>query len=52
MSSAGVPVVLGYHEKDQSDGRLKDEAHKIGPPLMIKAALGGGGRVREVACTV
>ncbi|XP_062521287.1 methylcrotonoyl-CoA carboxylase subunit alpha, mitochondrial-like isoform X2 [Corticium candelabrum] len=44
MSSAGVPVILGYHDIDQSYGKLKYEAEKIGLPLMIKAALGGGGR--------
>ena len=47
MSSAGVPVILGYHDIDQSYGKLKYEAEKIGLPLMIKAALGGGGRVSE-----
>ena len=49
MSSAGVPVVTGYHGNDQSNERLKAEASKIGVPLMIKAALGGGGRVTIIS---
>ena len=44
MAAAGVPVVPGYYENDQSDKRLKSEANKIGTPLLIKAAAGGGGR--------
>ena len=46
---AGVPVVKG------SDGIVKEnfllEAKKIGFPLMIKAALGGGGRGMRIALT-
>ena len=44
MKNAGVPVIPG------SDGIIKDienayiEAKKIGYPVMIKAALGGGGK--------
>src|SRR5204862_377224 len=44
MAAAGVPVVPGYYEDDQSDKRLTNEAKKIGVPLLIKAAAGGGGR--------
>ena len=40
----GVPVLPGYHGDDQSDARLLAEAHRIGVPLMVKAAAGGGGR--------
>jgi 3-methylcrotonyl-CoA carboxylase alpha subunit len=42
--SAGVPTVPGYHGEDQSLDVLQAEAQKIGYPLMVKAALGGGGR--------
>jgi geranyl-CoA carboxylase alpha subunit len=41
---ARVPVIPGYDGDDQSDNRLLAEAKKIGWPVLIKAALGGGGR--------
>ncbi len=41
---AGVAVIPGYEGADQSDERLTAEAGRIGPPLMVKAAAGGGGR--------
>ena len=44
MIEAGVPVVPGYHGKDQSDDLLAEEAGKIGFPVMIKAVAGGGGK--------
>lgn len=40
----GVPVLPGYWGEDQSDERLAAEARRIGLPLMVKAAAGGGGR--------
>ena len=53
MAAAGVPVVPGYTGEDQSPGLLHREADRIGYPLMIKAAHGGGGKgmriVRESA---
>ncbi|XP_013148387.1 PREDICTED: methylcrotonoyl-CoA carboxylase subunit alpha, mitochondrial [Papilio polytes] len=51
MSSAGVPIVKGYHGEDQSIERLKAEANKIGFPLMIKAVRGGGGKGMRIAMT-
>ncbi len=49
MEAAGVPVVPGYQGEDQSGARLAAEAERIGFPLLIKAAAGGGGRgMREV----
>jgi geranyl-CoA carboxylase alpha subunit len=39
-----VPVVPGYQGADQSDETLIAEAKKIGFPIMVKAAAGGGGR--------
>ena len=49
MVEAGVPVVPGYHGKDQSDDLLAAEAGKIGFPVMIKAVAGGGGKgMRQV----
>ena len=44
MAAAGVPVVPGYTGEDQSPERLQREADRIGYPLMIKAAHGGGGK--------
>jgi geranyl-CoA carboxylase alpha subunit len=44
MREAGVPCIPGYDGTDQSDATLFKEAEKIGLPLMIKAAAGGGGR--------
>jgi len=44
MIEANVPCVPGYQGADQSDDNLAKEAHKIGLPVMVKAAAGGGGR--------
>ncbi len=44
MASLGLPVIPGYDGDDQSDLTLRQEAARIGVPLMIKACAGGGGR--------
>jgi len=44
MIEAGVPCVPGYQGADQNDDHLATEARKIGLPVMVKAAAGGGGR--------
>jgi 3-methylcrotonyl-CoA carboxylase alpha subunit len=44
MQAAAVPVVPGYTGVDQSPQVLAREAARIGFPLMIKAAHGGGGK--------
>ena len=44
MRDAGVPCIPGYDGADQSDATLESEAARIGYPLMVKAAAGGGGR--------
>jgi 3-methylcrotonyl-CoA carboxylase alpha subunit len=44
MAGHGVPVVPGYTGADQDPALLADEARRIGFPLMIKAAHGGGGK--------
>ncbi|XP_037300393.1 methylcrotonoyl-CoA carboxylase subunit alpha, mitochondrial [Manduca sexta] len=51
MSAAGVPIVKGYHGEDQSIEKLKEEAQRIGFPLMIKAVRGGGGKGMRIAMT-
>lgn len=48
MSSAGVPIVKGYHGEEQSIEKLQAEAKRIGFPLMIKAVRGGGGKVKII----
>ena len=50
MVEASVPCVPGYDGKDQSDEAFARAAAKIGFPVMVKAAAGGGGRgIRLVA---
>ncbi|MDR3385909.1 MAG: biotin carboxylase N-terminal domain-containing protein [Rudaea sp.] len=44
MAAHGVPVVPGYSGEDQDTALLAREAQRIGFPLMIKAAYGGGGK--------
>ncbi|HFQ15364.1 MAG TPA: acetyl/propionyl/methylcrotonyl-CoA carboxylase subunit alpha [Rhodobacteraceae bacterium] len=44
MERAGVPVVPGYHGDNQDDKVLRQQAEKIGYPLLIKACAGGGGK--------
>ena len=44
MIEANVPCVPGYEGEDQSDDVLIAEGKKIGFPIMVKAAAGGGGR--------
>ena len=44
MLKAKVPCVPGYQGKEQSDEFLVKESKKIGLPVMVKAAAGGGGR--------
>ena len=42
--ACGVPCLPGYQGEDQSDERLLAQARRLGVPLMVKAAAGGGGR--------
>ncbi|XP_044266333.1 methylcrotonoyl-CoA carboxylase subunit alpha, mitochondrial [Tribolium madens] len=51
MSKAGVPIIGGYHGEDQNRAKLKEEALKIGFPVMIKAVRGGGGKGMRIAFT-
>ena len=44
MKKAGVPVVPGYNGADQTPARFKQEAEKIGYPVLLKASAGGGGK--------
>ena len=40
----GVPVVPGYDGDDQSDAALRRAARRVGYPLLVKPAAGGGGK--------
>jgi geranyl-CoA carboxylase alpha subunit len=44
MAAAGVPVLPGYDDEAQDEATLREQARRIGYPVMIKAAAGGGGR--------
>jgi len=44
MEKAGVPVIPGYHGEKQDESSLIKEGKKIGFPLLVKAAAGGGGK--------
>ncbi|GMV41551.1 MAG: acetyl-CoA carboxylase biotin carboxylase subunit [Myxococcales bacterium] len=48
MEAAGVPVIPGYHGADLSPERLRVEAERVGWPLLVKAAFGGGGKGMRV----
>jgi 3-methylcrotonyl-CoA carboxylase alpha subunit len=43
-----VPLLAGYHGDDQSPQTLREHAERIGYPVLIKAAAGGGGRGMRV----
>ncbi|MFI4929547.1 MAG: biotin carboxylase N-terminal domain-containing protein, partial [Burkholderiales bacterium] len=44
MEKARVPLVPGYHGKDNDPALLAREAGRIGYPVLIKASAGGGGK--------
>jgi 3-methylcrotonyl-CoA carboxylase alpha subunit len=48
MAAVGVPVAPGYHGSEQSAQHLKEEAVRVGFPLIIKASAGGGGKGMQV----
>lgn len=48
VERAGGPVIPGYQGDDQSEARLLSEMEKIGFPVMVKVAGGGGGRGLKV----
>jgi excisionase family DNA binding protein len=43
-ASLGVPTTAGYDDPDQTDPALIAAAERIGLPLLIKPAAGGGGK--------
>jgi 3-methylcrotonyl-CoA carboxylase alpha subunit len=44
LAKINVPLIPGYHEDDQDPKHMLEQAKKIGFPIMLKAANGGGGR--------
>jgi acetyl-CoA carboxylase biotin carboxylase subunit len=44
MEKAGVPIVPGTKEKIEDFDKAKEIARKIGYPILLKAAAGGGGK--------
>ena len=44
MQSAGVPIVPGFQSESADDALFLAEANKMGYPVMVKAAGGGGGK--------
>ncbi len=48
MADAGIPVVPGTFEPASDPDLLEAEARRIGFPVLVKAALGGGGKGMRV----
>ena len=49
MEAANVPLVPGYHGDNQDPEFLLSQANKMGYPVLLKAAAGGGGKgMRQV----
>lgn len=44
LEKTAIPLTPGYHGKDQSDKKLLLEAKRLGFPVLLKAASGGGGK--------
>ena len=51
MEKTGVPLTPGYHGDKQEPDYLHQQADRIGYPVLIKAAAGGGGKGMRVVET-
>jgi 3-methylcrotonyl-CoA carboxylase alpha subunit len=49
MEAAGVPLVPGYHGDKQDLDTFREATARIGYPVLLKAAAGGGGKGMKVA---
>ena len=47
-AAAGVPLVPGHHGEGQDEASLLAAARELGFPVLLKAALGGGGKGMRV----
>ncbi len=52
MEKAGVPVVPGYHGDAQDIETFAREAKRLGFPVLLKAAAGGGGKGMRIVPSV
>jgi 3-methylcrotonyl-CoA carboxylase alpha subunit len=48
MAAAGVPVLPGYAGEEQELAALAREARRVGLPLIVKPAAGGGGKGMQI----
>jgi len=48
MEQAGVPLVPGYHGEAQDLDSFRQEAQRIGYPVLLKATAGGGGKGMKI----
>ncbi|KQQ88482.1 acetyl/propionyl/methylcrotonyl-CoA carboxylase subunit alpha [Massilia sp. Leaf139] len=48
MEGANVPLVPGYHGENQDPEFLRQQADRIGYPVLLKASAGGGGKGMRV----
>ncbi len=48
MEGANVPLVPGYHGDNQDPSFLRQQADRIGYPVLLKASAGGGGKGMRV----
>ena len=51
VGKIGVPTLPGFHGSTQEADALQKEAARIGFPLLIKAAAGGGGKGMRIVST-
>ncbi|MDD0853333.1 biotin carboxylase N-terminal domain-containing protein [Halobacteriovorax sp. GB3] len=48
MEELGIPLIPGYHGDNQEENFLREQAVKIGFPVLVKASAGGGGKGMRV----
>ncbi|MBL8258198.1 MAG: acetyl/propionyl/methylcrotonyl-CoA carboxylase subunit alpha [Candidatus Competibacteraceae bacterium] len=48
LERAGIPLTPGYHGERQEPDFLREQAERIGYPVLVKASAGGGGKGMRV----
>lgn len=48
VARSGVPIAPGFDARGLSDAEIRDEAERVGFPLLVKPSAGGGGKGMEV----